>query len=156
MKKSILILFISFIIYFSLNAQNKDAIFKKVNIYVRQYRLPSIPPGNYFTSDYLRLNSEYSISIIKPIFYIKNSFTDTICDLFLHHDRDSLVENYNYDKEMFYPYIVIDFIKCDDIIESISIISKDKYFRNENRDKLYYLKKEKLDFLKTSFPYIFD
>lgn len=143
---------IFFGVYINVQSQEVD-----VNIYVKS----STFKDTCFSSDYLRLHPDYIISMNRLSFctdsFIVNGILiqKELCKVFLSYEHDSIVENYNYEKDILCPYIVVDFIEGSKK-ESISIIKGNMYFRNEHQYKVFYLKKEMIDFLDKSFPYVFN
>jgi hypothetical protein len=79
---------------------------------------------------------------------------DTLSTIFLNYKSDSIIIDsyyyYNYNN-----YILIDFIQNNVIIESISICRFNVFFRNENTNKFFYLRKEMLEYLQQNFFYCF-
>lgn len=152
LTRIITLIIIFFGVYFNVQSQEVD-----VNIYVKSF----FSKDTCFSFDYLRLHPDCIISM-KRLSFCKDSFIvngiliqKELCKVFLSYEHDSIIENYKYEKDILCPYIIVDFIEGSKK-ESISIMKGNMYFRNENQYQVFYLKKEMIDFLEKSFPYIFN
>ena len=131
----------------SIKTYSQIEIFDKINVYVRQSLFPAHIDEIICTSDYLRLHSQFQISIDGPILSV-----DKICKVFLDERKDSILDDTDFIQ---YSVIVIDYIIDNKVDKSINIMKGNKYFRNEDKNKIFYFRKDMIDFLKESFPYIF-
>lgn len=149
LKKTIIItlFFISFGVY----GQTDLFVFDSAIVYARSATLPSFIDSNICHSNYIRENNDVRIVIKKKL--IKGDlFEDIICKTFLSKNDDTIVANFPND--LLYSIIVIDFLKANSIIETVSLCKFNYFVRNDDYSKVFFIKPRMTQFIENEFHYI--
>lgn len=153
MFKKVSIIIVLFFISCSVYGQKNVVIFDSIIIYARTSHLPSFIDTNICRSNYVRKNNNVNV-VLKGKFVKGDLFEDTICKTFLSKKDDTMFLDFS--NTLLYSVVVIDFLKADSIIESISLCKFNYFIRNDDYSKVFLIKPEMTKFLKKEFYYIFN